>query len=370
MGRAPVVELVAADVERVAYAFYGVVACAVGRGVGVAGVRGNALDGEVGVVVVYGEDGFAAREVVGRSGALPGGHSHGVAHEVFLPYGEAVEPADTLVDGLGPNGLVGRCLEVEQRMLALHGEALVACSLEDGLVVGVAVAADIVVSVYAATLDVNLYRRPFLESFSASFRVGGVNNVVEGIRGAIDDVEASFQACARLGVGDEVVAHAPGQIECGIGGDIRVNKHIEGFEPFGEDAGWVAHIRSSSALHERIPIAGIAVGFVGVYAEVFLVGRPALVLELYGYGGHKVGHTGFGQRRGEGFVAHSLILWLKLCGRGVFKESVEQAVDRLAGVGLAGVCVFEPSRDGAILWPVGRLIVGQRVGINDNLRRG
>ena len=66
----PVVHFPAADVEGVADAVDGVVRGAIGGGVGIAGIALLALDGEVGVVVVDGEDGFAARQAPGGCSTL------------------------------------------------------------------------------------------------------------------------------------------------------------------------------------------------------------------------------------------------------------------------------------------------------------
>ena len=106
VGRAPVVHFPTDD-EAVADAVHGVVAGAVGCGVGVARITRSALDGEIRVVVVGGVDILAARQVEGSSGTLAVGHLSGVAHQFLLPHGEAVEPADTPLYGFGPHGFVG-----------------------------------------------------------------------------------------------------------------------------------------------------------------------------------------------------------------------------------------------------------------------
>ena len=112
------------------------------------------------------------------------------AHEVFLPHDEAVEPADALVDGAGPDGLVGRAVEVEQGVVALDGEELVLGRGEEGTVVFVALARDVVIAVDGAALDVDGDVGPLVEGLGHGLGVGGVEDVVEGVGDAVDDVQA------------------------------------------------------------------------------------------------------------------------------------------------------------------------------------
>ena len=170
---APVVEVGrAAHVERALHTALRVVHRAEGRGVGKTAVSRLALDGEVRVVVVQREDGIAARQVVGRPGATARSHAFADARQLFLPDGQAVEPADTLVNGLGPDLAVGARLEVEEGLSALDGEAFVRGGSEDGLVVAVALPLRVVVAVHGAALDVDLDVGPLAERLRHRLRVG------------------------------------------------------------------------------------------------------------------------------------------------------------------------------------------------------
>ena len=173
VGSAPVVEVSrAAHVERALHTAHRVVHRPEGCGVGKAAVAFLAFDSKVRVVIVERKDSIAARQEVRRPGASARGNAFADASQLFLPDGEAVEPADALVDGLGPDGAVGACLEVEERLSALDGEAFVRGSREESLVVAVALPLHVVVAVHGASLNVNLDVGPLGECLGHSLRVG------------------------------------------------------------------------------------------------------------------------------------------------------------------------------------------------------
>ena len=116
--------------------------------VGIAGIALHALDGKVRVVVVEGEDAFTTREERVGMGTPSRSHRLAESHQFLLPDREAVKPADALVDGTRPDGLIGRRLEVEERLAAAYGEALMRGRLEKGLIVLVAVARYVVITVH------------------------------------------------------------------------------------------------------------------------------------------------------------------------------------------------------------------------------
>ena len=75
-----------------------------------------------------------------RVGSFSCGNRLTESHQFLLPYRQAVEPADTLVDGGGPYLSIGGGLEVEKCLSALDGETFVGSASQDGDVVLVAVA--------------------------------------------------------------------------------------------------------------------------------------------------------------------------------------------------------------------------------------
>ena len=272
--------IVARNDERGRDATLGIVGGAVGRGIGPSGAGLLALYGKVRVVVVLRKDALATRKAIG--GGSPLSHSHRLteAHQLLLPYREAIKPADALVNRCGPHLAVGGGLEVEERLSTTHGEALVSGCPEQGLIVAVAVAREVVVAVYRAALDVNPDLWPLAEGLGLRLGVGRIYNIVEGTGLTIDDVQTSGKLLARPGTRHQIVLGTTGDIEGGIRGHIVIDKDIERSGILGIDARGISHVGAAGGAEQIIPVAGIAIGGIVVDAEVLLVGCPAAVLQL------------------------------------------------------------------------------------------
>ena len=245
-----------------------------------------------------------------------------------------------------------------------HGEALVSGCPEQGLIVAVAVAREVVVAVYRAALDVNPDLWPLAEGLGLRLGVGRIKNIVEGTGLTIDDVQTSGKLLARPGTRHQIVLGTTGDIEGGIRGHIVIDKDIERLGCLDIDARGVSHVGAAGGAEQIIPVAGIAIGRIVVDAEVLLVGCPAAVLQLQGNGGHEVGHTGSGECGGEFVVRHSLVFAPQASAGGILEEGVAQFVHPPAPVVLQRIEVFQASHESAVLGPGGLLVFLERHGID------
>ena len=354
---APLVHIGIEGVEAVADTVEAVVGHAVGCGVGIARIAAFTLDGENGVIVIEGIDSLAAREVVGGAGALAGGYGFRVAHEILLPHGDAVVPGNALVHRCGEHGLERRLLEMDQGVAAAKGEARQGGRLQQRLVVGVAVAGDVIVAVHLAALDMDLDVGPLAERLGHGLGVGDIEDVVERILPAGDDVEAFHQPLSRLGTGDELVLDASCGVQRGVGGYVAVNEDIELVAIFlSVDTRWVAHVGAAGTHHLVVPIAGIAISLIAVDAEVLLVGGPGAVLDLEGNGRHEIGQTRIFHGGGQRLVAHGLILGLQLRAGSILEIGAAEPVDDIGRVLFLGIGFLEVAHE-VILLPVRGLVV-------------
>ena len=213
MRAAPVVEgRWLAHIKGAFDATHRVIHCPEGCRVGKATIGLLPFYSEVWIVVVLREVRLATRQVVGSAGTFTRGHRLADACQLLLPDSHAVVPADALVDGCGPNASVCARLEVEERLPALDGEPFVRGFGEDCLVVCVALACHIVVTIHDTSLDVNLYVGPLAEGLGHRLRVGRINNIEEGIRFAVHNVQSLLKHLALLGRRDEVVACTTGYV--------------------------------------------------------------------------------------------------------------------------------------------------------------
>ena len=164
-------------------------------------------------------------------------------------------------------------------------------SIEKGLIVRVAVTGEFVVAVHHAALNMYFHVGPLVEGFRHGAGVGGVEDVIECILLAFDDVQTLREFRSRRGTVDKRIAGAAGDIERGVLGYVGVDEDIERALVGRIDAGGVAHVAAAGAHQFGTPIAGIGVGLITVYAEVLLVGGPRVVLYLQCHGYHRCRHT-------------------------------------------------------------------------------
>ena len=237
-------------------------------------------------------------------------------------------------------------------------------SCEEGTIVLVAVACHVVVAVHGAALDVDFDVGPLGESLGHRARVCGIDNVVERVLGAVDDVQTLLEAGAGLRIGDEVVAHAAGDVEGGVVRHVLIHEDVERFEVFGIDACGVAHERASAAAHLVVPVVGVAEGFVALDAEVLFVGCPVVVLQLDRYVGHEDRHAALGHCRFQFIVAHAAILGLQYRAGSILEPRAAQLVDDGGGIALHGEVVFQLADDVAVRLPARLLIVVEHLGID------
>ena len=80
-------------------------------------------------------------------------------------------------------------------MFTSNSEAAKCRCIAECSVVGIAVAADVIVTVHLASLDVNLDGRPLVERLGLRFCVCSVNNIIERILHAIDNIEIIQNSC-------------------------------------------------------------------------------------------------------------------------------------------------------------------------------
>ena len=234
---------------------------------------------------------------------------------------------------------------------------------QQSLVVGVAVASHVVVSVDDPAFDVYFQAGPLAEHLRLGLGVGCVEDIVEGVGHPVDDVQSFLQLGARFGIRDEVIVHASGDVEGGISRYVVIDEDVEGFESSAIDARWVSHIRTAGALHLCVPVGGVAEGCVAVDAEFLLVGGPQPVLHLHGNFRHVFWHSGFGHGGRQCVVAHGLAIGFQLGAGGIFEEVAAELVDRVALVVFHRVGVFQFAPEGELL-PVRSLVVGQCLGVH------
>ena len=359
--RTPVVHVRTAHVEGVSDAVHRVIGRAMRGRVGIAGIALHALDGEVRVVVIDGEDAFAAREERVGMGTPSRSHRLAESHQFLLPDREAVKPADALVDGTRPDGLISRRLEVEERLAAAYGEALMRGRLEQGLIVLVAVARDVVITVHSSALDVNLDGGPLAERLRHGLCVGRIYNIVEGVFLPVHDIQAASELLARLGCSHQIVPHTAGDVESGIIRYIGIHEDIERAEIGSPDARGIAHVRATSAQQFVVPVGGIAICRVLVNAEVLFVGRPRRVFQFHSYLGHVGGHASGSHGLREFLIRHTLVFGPQAGACRILKVGVAQRVHHGARILFHRVERLQPAHDGAVAGPAGLLVILERI---------
>ena len=338
---APVVHVGIQSIEAILDAVNAVIARPVRRGISIACILWLTLNSEVRVVVVEGIDCFAARQIPRIACLLAGCHSLGHTHQILLPYSNAVEPADALVDGVGEDGLEGSRLEVEEGMFAANSEATKRRSIAKGFVLGIAVTADVVVAIHLAALDMYLDVGPFAKGLGHALRVGYIYNIVEGVLRAVDDVEAFRQFGSRLGIRDKLVIHAASQVERCTARHIIIYEDIYFVAiVLGIDACRVAHIGAAAAHHLVVPVVGVAIGLVVVDAEILLIVCPRLVLHLDGNADHKIRHADSSEGCRQFLVAHRLVFGLQLGAGSILEEVAAQHPHHFVGVELHGISIL------------------------------
>ena len=235
-------------------------------------------------------------------------------------------------------------------------------------VLGIAVAADVIVTVHQASLDVNLDGRPLVERLLHILRVGRVDDIVEGILCAVDYIESLHEFRAGLGVRDKLILHASREVESGVAWYIRVHEDVNLVAVvLGINARRIAHVRASARHHLVVPIVRIAICLVIVDAEVLLVSCPACVLDFQRNVSHVLRHADFGESGCQFIVAHRLIVGLQLRAGGVLEEVGAQRPCYVVGVLLLRISVLQAAINRAVTVPAGRFVISQSLGIDVNL---
>ena len=236
-------------------------------------------------------------------------------------------------------------------MCALNGEVVEFSGIEQVYIGLVTMASHIIVAVYLTSLDVYLDVGPFVEGLGHRLGVGDVENVVESILRAIYDVQSLFQAFAGFCTCDKVVVYTALHVEGSIFGNVAVYEYEERVKALGIDTRGVTHVRATSTHEFLIPIFSVAVGVVAVYAEVFFVGGPVVVLEFQGNVYHERGHSSLGKCFCKVFVAHSQILGLELSTCSVLEVGFSEIIYDSSVVVTLRENILKPSYDGAVFCP-------------------
>ena len=198
----------------------------------------------------------------------------------------------------------------------------------------------------------NLDAGPLVERLGLRFCVCSVNNIIERILHAIDNIEALCQPLTCLGICDELILHAACKIKCCIARNILIHKDINLVAVIlGIDARRVAHIGSATGHHLVVPVVCVAVCLVVVYAEVLLISCPAFILYLESNIHHILWEGVLNHRLRQVFIAESLILALQDGAGSVFEVLSALSLRDSIRISFLGMSVLQAAIDGAIAVP-------------------